>query len=122
MTPDMDVDLARTFLTIADTAHFGKAAKALNVTQSTISARIKTLEDLLGQPLFDRSKTGTTLTQAGNRFKSSAEMMIRVWEQARQQVNTPSEFQAVVSVGAEKAYRRTVRSTMSGSAPKTRIQ
>ena len=97
----MDVDLARTFLTIAETAHFGRAAKALNVTQSTISARIKTLEDLLGQPLFDRSKTGTTLTQAGNRFKNSAETMIRVWEQARLQVNTPSEFQTVVSVGAE---------------------
>lgn len=61
----MDVDLARTFLTISETAHFGKAARALNVTQSTISARIKTLEDMLGQPLFVRSKLGTTLTQIG---------------------------------------------------------
>ena len=97
----MDVDLARTFLTISETAHFGKAAKALNVTQSTISARIKSLEDMLGQPLFVRSKLGTTLTPAGMKFKSSAEMMIRVWEHARQQVSLATEFQALISVGAE---------------------
>lgn len=97
----MDVDLARTFLTISETAHFGKAAKALNVTQSTISARIKTLEDLLGQQLFVRSKLGTTLTPAGMRFKSSAELMIRVWEHARQQVSLASDFQALISVGGE---------------------
>lgn len=97
----MDVDLARTFLTISETAHFGRAAKALNVTQSTISARIKTLEDMLGQPLFVRNKLGTTLTPAGMKFKSSAEMMIRVWEHARQQVSLATEFQALISVGAE---------------------
>jgi DNA-binding transcriptional LysR family regulator len=97
----MDVDLARTFLTITETAHFGKAARAMNVTQSTISARIKTLEDLLGQPLFVRSKTGTTLTPAGSKFKGSAEMMIRIWEQARQQVGTPSEYQSMISVAGE---------------------
>ena len=97
----MDVDLARTFLTITETANFGKAAKALNLTQSTVSARIKTLEELLGQPLFLRSKTGTTLTTAGAKFKSSAETMIRVWEQARQQVGIPSNFQSMISVGGE---------------------
>jgi len=97
----MDVDLARTFLTIAETANFGRAAKALNVTQSTVSARIKTLEELLGQPLFLRSKTGTTLTPAGAKFKSSAETMIRVWEQARQQVGIPSEYQSLIKIGGE---------------------
>jgi LysR family transcriptional regulator, flagellar master operon regulator len=97
----MDVDLARTFLAIAETAHFGKAARVLNVTQSTISTRIKTLEDLLGQQLFIRSKLGTTLTPAGIKFKSSAETMIRVWEHARQQVSLASEFQSLITVGGE---------------------
>ena len=97
----MDVDLARTFLTISETAHFGKAARVLNVTQSTISARIKTLEDLLGQQLFVRSKLGTTLTPAGIKFKSSAETMIRVWEHARHQVSLASEFQSLITIGGE---------------------
>lgn len=99
----MDVDLARTFLTISETAHFGKAARALNVTQSTVSARIKTLEDVLGQQLFVRSKLGTTLTPAGMKFKSSAEMMIRVWEHARQQVALAADFQSSISIGGELA-------------------
>lgn len=99
----MDVDLARTFLTISETAHFGKAAKALNVTQSTISARIKTLEEVLGQQLFVRSKMGTTLTPAGVKFRSSAEMMIRVWEHARQQVSLASDYQSSINIGGELA-------------------
>jgi len=97
----MDVDIARTFLTISETAHFGKAARALNVTQSTISARIKSLEDDLGQQLFIRSKLGTTLTPAGLKFKSSAEMMVRIWEHARQQVSLPAEFQSSINIGGE---------------------
>ena len=97
----MDVDLARTFLAISETAHFGKAARVLNVTQSTISARIKTLEDLLGQQLFVRSKLGTTLTPAGLKFKNSAETMIRVWEHARQQVSLANEYQSLISIGGE---------------------
>ena len=54
----MDVTLARTFLTVMDTGSFVLAAERLHVTQSTISSRIKTLEDLLGRSLFDRSKSG----------------------------------------------------------------
>ncbi|MEM9682253.1 MAG: LysR family transcriptional regulator [Pseudomonadota bacterium] len=97
----MDVELARTFLTIAETAHFGKAAQALNVTQSTINARIKTLEDLLGKPLFVRSKLGTTLTPAGVCFKSSTETMTRVWEKACQQTSLPTDYQSKIAIGAE---------------------
>lgn len=97
----MDVDLARTFLAISETAHFGRAARALNITQSTVSARIKTLEDQLGKQLFIRSKLGTTLTPAGIKFKNSAELMIRVWEQACQQVSLASDFQSRINVGVE---------------------
>jgi DNA-binding transcriptional LysR family regulator len=125
----MDVDLARTFLAIAETAHFGKAAKALNVTQSTISTRIKTLEELLGQQLFVRSKLGTTLTPAGTKFKSSAETMVRVWEHARQQVALASEFQSLITVGGELTLWQQlvlkwlpwVRSSMPDVAVRTEI-
>lgn len=125
----MDVDLARTFLAIAETAHFGKAAKALNVTQSTISTRIKTLEELLGQQLFVRSKLGTTLTPAGSKFKSSAETMVRIWEHARQQVALASAFQSLITVGGELTLWQQlvlkwlpwVRSSMPDVAVRTEI-
>ena len=46
----MDIELARTFLEIVETGNFIGASKRLNVTQSTISMRIKSLEETLGAP------------------------------------------------------------------------
>ena len=54
----MDITLARTFLMVAETGSFIEAARRMNVTQSTVSARIKVLEGQLGRPLFERSKIG----------------------------------------------------------------
>ncbi len=67
----MDIQLARTFLMVAETGSFIEAGRKMNVTQSTVSARIKTLEDLFGRPLFVRSKNGATLTAAGDQFQST---------------------------------------------------
>jgi DNA-binding transcriptional LysR family regulator len=44
----MDTELARTFLTIAETGSFVAASERLHVTQSTVSARIRRLEEWLG--------------------------------------------------------------------------
>ena len=41
----MDIALARTFLMVAETGSFIDAARKMNVTQSTVSARIKVLEE-----------------------------------------------------------------------------
>ncbi len=82
----MDITLAKTFLAIADTGSFVEAAESLHVTQSTVSSRIKALEDLLGRSLLDRSKTGATLTPAGQQFHKHALALVRVWEHARLEV------------------------------------
>jgi len=74
----MDVNLARTFLMVADTGSFIDAARKMNVTQSTVSARIKGLEDMLGRPLFERSKSGAELTAAGEQFQKHALALVRV--------------------------------------------
>ncbi|MEO0730421.1 MAG: LysR family transcriptional regulator, partial [Pseudomonadota bacterium] len=57
----MDIGLAHTFLTVAETGSFIDAGRRMNITQSTVSARIRNLEDALGQALFDRTKTGAEL-------------------------------------------------------------
>ena len=97
----MNIDLARTFLEIAETGNFNKAAERLHVTQSTVSMRIKALEDELGRPLFARSKAGTELTAAGNQFHRYATTMVRVWEQARQELALPPGFRSVLTVGGQ---------------------
>jgi LysR family hydrogen peroxide-inducible transcriptional activator len=50
---------------LADHHHFGHAARACNVTQSTLSASIKELENVLQAPLVDRTKRRVVLTPLG---------------------------------------------------------
>ena len=96
----MDVSLARTFLMVAETGSFIDAARKMNVTQSTVSARIKGLEDMLGRPLFERSKAGAELTGAGELFQKHALAMVRVWQQAQLQVSLADKHRDHLSVGA----------------------
>jgi LysR family transcriptional regulator, flagellar master operon regulator len=96
----MDIILARTFLTVADTGSFIEAARSMNVTQSTVSARIKGLEDSLGRPLFDRSNNGATLTSAGNQFQKHALAMVRLWQRAQLEVGLSAQHRDHLAVGA----------------------
>lgn len=95
----MDTELARTFLTVVAAGNFISAAERLHVTQSTVSARIHTLEDQLGCTLFVRNKAGTRLTPAGRRFQKHASTLVRTVEQARHDVGIPRGFRAALTVG-----------------------
>ncbi|MCB2099592.1 MAG: LysR family transcriptional regulator [Rhodobacterales bacterium] len=97
----MDTELARTFLAIVETGTFNRAAEQINVTQSTVSTRVRTLESLLGQPVFQRSKAGATLTPAGAQFRRYAENLVRTWQQARQEVGLSARFDGLLAVGGQ---------------------
>src|SRR5688572_30689433 len=97
----MDINLARTFLEIVTCGNFIRAAERLHVTQTAVSVRVRTLEELLGRKLFVRNKAGATLTGAGEQFFRYAPLLIQVWERARQQVAVPEGLDAVVSVAGE---------------------
>lgn len=55
-------------IVVGDVLNFRHAANVLGVTQSSVSARIKALEDTLGILLFERRHRGVRLTEAGRRF------------------------------------------------------
>ncbi len=97
----MDITLLRTFLEVAATGSFVNASERLFVTQSAVSLRIQRLEDSLGRPLFTRSKAGAELTPAGLAFERYAASMIKVWEEARQQVAIPEGFTRTLTIGAQ---------------------
>ena len=97
----MDIELARTFLEIVSTGSFIRAAERLNVAQTTVSARIRTLEQLLGRPLFVRNKGGASLTPAGEQFLRYAPTFVQLWQRTRQQVAVPPGHRAVLTVGSE---------------------
>lgn len=99
----MDIEQIRTFLAVASNGSFLEAASRLHVTQSTVSARIQSLESFLGATLFMRNRSGATLTPAGKRFLRHAKSMLLTLEQARHEVGLPSGFRASITVGARIA-------------------
>lgn len=97
----MDITLIKTYLEVAATGSFVGASDRLYVTQSAVSLRIQRLEDILGKPLFNRSKAGAELTAAGREFEGYAQSMIRMWEEARQQIAIPEGFTRSLTIGAQ---------------------
>lgn len=95
----MDTELARTFLMVITSGSFISAADRLNVSQSTVSTRIRTLEELLGCALFVRNKAGTTLTHSGRQFQRHAATLVRTIEQARHDIGVPEGFSGTLVVG-----------------------
>ncbi len=96
----MDIELARTFLAVVETGSFLEAADKVHVTQSTVSMRIRSLEQQLGRPVFERSKTGATLTAAGRNFQKHANTLVRTWTQARLDAGLPDTMETALEIGA----------------------
>jgi len=97
----MDIVLLKTFLEVARTRHFGKAADALFVTQSAVSARIKLLESTLGTELFSRKRNDIQLTPAGHRLRRHAETIVRSWTRVRQELSLEGRFAQALAIGAQ---------------------
>ncbi|HWW47909.1 MAG TPA: LysR family transcriptional regulator [Xanthobacteraceae bacterium] len=97
----MDIELARTFLELVRTRSFVRAAENLNISQTAVSARIRSLEDQIGRTLFLRNKNGTVLSPAGEQFLRFAPMFVQLWERARQQVAVPKGRRSVLAIGGE---------------------
>lgn len=97
----MDITLIKTFIEVANTGSFVAACDRLFVTQSAVSLRIQRLEDSLGHPLFTRSKAGAILTPAGVQFEHYALSLLKLWEEARQQIAIPEGYSKAISIGAQ---------------------
>ena len=95
----MNLSELRTFLTIAETGSLIRASESLNVTQSTVTARLKSLEAEVGQALIIRKKSGASLTAAGVRLKRYAETISDLWRQARQETSLPGTLNSVCNIG-----------------------
>lgn len=97
----MNLTTLQTFLTIVKTGSLVRASQQLNVTQSTVTSRLKSLEEELGQTLVHRHKSGVRLTAAGGRLRHYAETMTQLWRQAQQETALPDEVSAVCNIGCD---------------------
>lgn len=99
----MNIELARTFLEVVAAGSLARAADRIHVTHSTVTMRIKVLEDIVGRKLLVRSKSGVTMTPAGNRFYHFAETLVRTWQMSKRKMSLAAGFNGILSIGAETA-------------------
>jgi DNA-binding transcriptional LysR family regulator len=78
-----DTELLKSFVAVAESGGFTRAAARLNSTQSTVSAQIQRLESDAGRPLFVRSTRSVNLTPAGEALLGYARTILRLNEDAR---------------------------------------
>jgi len=97
----MNINHMKAFLEVARHGNFQVAADNLYITQSTISARIKVLEEQLNTTLFYRKRDGSELTESGKNFVRYATTAVRAWEQAKQEVALPSELESTIALGVQ---------------------
>lgn len=82
----MQTDWIDTFLDLMDSRSFNRTADRMGITQSTVSARIKALEDAVGARLFQRSRAGTEPTTEALRLAPHARILRQEWTLARRSV------------------------------------
>ena len=85
----MNINYLETFLDVMETRNFNRSAERLNMTQSTVSARIRALEEAVRTPLFHRGRFGAEPTAAGYKFLAHASRLRQIWNQARQELALP---------------------------------
>ena len=78
----MELRQIRSFLSIAETLHFGRTAELVHLSQPALSLQIRALEREMGVRLFERNRRKTTLTAAGVAFREAAAAAVLQLDQA----------------------------------------
>lgn len=96
----MNIRQLEAFVQIVERGSFAAAAQQLHVTQSTISARIKELEDFFGVPLFRRSKIQKAeLTPKGHDLLEGARQLISFAQYLQHQISDKEKLTGLVRLG-----------------------
>ncbi|MDR7103627.1 LysR substrate-binding domain-containing protein [Croceicoccus sp. BE223] len=88
-TRNLDLDLLRSFVTIAELGSFTAAGERLGRTQSTVSLQVKRLEDSLGRRVFDRTPRSLELTDDGRQLLGPARQLLRLNDATMAQLLEP---------------------------------
>ena len=103
MIPNLDIDLLKTFIAIAEQGSFTRAAGEVNKTQSAVSMQMKRLEDIVQRPLFDRDGRQNRLTPDGGRLLDYARRLTRLNDEAVATFTRP-ELTGTVRLGTPDDY------------------
>jgi DNA-binding transcriptional LysR family regulator len=87
--PDLDLDLLRCFVQVAERGGFTPGATALGLTQSAVSLKVKRLEELLGRRVFERTSRSVALTRDGETLLAYARRMLALNDEAVRRLVAP---------------------------------
>ena len=82
----MDTKQILTFITLAETSNYIKAADRLNYAPSTLAKHIRSLEEELGTKLVEHRENRIRLTREGERFYAYAQKMMETYWEAMEKV------------------------------------
>lgn len=82
----MEMKWLQDFLSLVDTLNFTRSAELRFTTQPAFSRRIRSLEEWLGAPLIERTTQPISLTPAGQKFRGTAEELLRRLFQVREDI------------------------------------
>lgn len=100
---NLDIDLLRCFVTIADTGSFTRAGERLGRTQSAISLQLKRLEEQVGRSLFLRSPRHLSITPEGERLIGPARQILRLNDATLAQMFEP-DIAGSVRIGVPEDF------------------
>jgi len=100
---NLDTDLVRTFVTVADMRSFTRAGARLGRSQSAISLQIRRLEDRLGRALLSRDPRHVVLTPAGEDLLPQARQLLRLNDEMVAGLND-DDIEGEVRLGAPEDF------------------
>jgi DNA-binding transcriptional LysR family regulator len=103
MLRNLDTDLLRSFLAVAEANSFTKASELLFRTQAAVSLQIKRLEDQLGKSILIRGRRGLSLTPEGELLIDYARRILRLNDEVFANLNLP-RMSGFVRIGAPDDY------------------
>ena len=83
---DINLERMRTFVRVAERGNLSPVAREMGVGQSTVTRHLRELEEALGVALLSRTTRRVTLTDEGRRFYSDSVQILRLVEQASEEV------------------------------------
>ena len=117
MGVQLDIDVLRNFVAIADAKVMSRAAKQVGKTQAALSQQVRKLEDAVQQPLMTRNGRGIRLTMHGERLLVHAHKILRLHDEAvaemtgvslagRVRFGCPDDYARVFLLGLLQSFSR----------------
>lgn len=100
---NLDLDLVRTFVAIAATGNFTRAAETMRRQQSTISLQVQRLESALGRKLIERTPRSVRLTSEGETLLGYARRLLDLNDEAVSRISEPN-MHGVVQLGTPEDF------------------